>query len=197
MRFPDGSVFCLWRCRNLVCGLLFCNTPNVAYFGASCTSVSLCRALDQHLHAQHHQFMTTEQKWNWNALFKNGLAYRFLRYRKARVWNRAGFHPPDIDDQRPEVWKRKAWKMATSPVGADRFVDLVSTKNLNEEKWLWETLVRIPHLQNANEIILERATSRCHHFLRTVIFRQSALYAAEGHNWGMRMVMAGMSFKKR
>ena len=52
------------------------------------------------------------------------------------MWNRACFHPPDIDDLRPEVWNEEGVIILGTPFGSDRFVDVASTKGLKEERRL-------------------------------------------------------------
>ena len=107
---------------------------------------------------------------------------------KTRVWNKAGVHPPNMQELGPENSSKDGLMFLCTPVGSDRCVEVATEERLTEEARLWEALAWVSDLQCAGQILLQCAGPKCPHFLRTLPPRQSAQYA-EGHDRGMRMAM--------
>ena len=110
---------------------------------------------------------------------------------KTRMWNKASERPPNIDDLGDEVWNPEGIKVLGTPVGSDAFVLRATASRLEEESRLWEAVSWVPDAQCAWQILLQCASPRCHHFLRTVPPRQSTGYA-EGHDDGMWRAVEGV-----
>ena len=49
-------------------------------------------------------------------------------------------HPVDIEDSGPAVWNEEGVKISGTPVGSDRFIEVVTEERPGEEGRLWEAL---------------------------------------------------------
>ena len=81
--------------------------------------------------------------------------------------------------------------MFGTPIGLTEYCEKVSKERLAQEGELRQAIPKVPDLQHAWQLLLQCAGPGCHHFLRTVPPTQSRTYA-EGHDQGMRGVMATM-----
>ena len=90
----------------------------------------------------------------------------------------------------PDVWSPRGVKIL-APVGTDDFVQTKIESRLEDERSLWEAVSWVPDLQCAWQILLQCASPRCHHLLRTVPPSQAARYA-HGHDQGMMATMEAL-----
>ena len=92
---------------------------------------------------------------------------------KTRTWNRAGVPPPRMEELGPDVWSGSGIKILCTPVGDDEFVRRLSEERISKEQYLWRAIAWVPDLQCAWQILLQCASPRCHHYLRTLPPSQS------------------------
>ena len=78
-----------------------------------------------------------------------------------------------------------------TPVGTDDVVQTKIESRLEDERSLWEAVSWVPDFQCAWQILLQCASPRCHHLLRTVPPSQVARYA-HGHDQGMMATMEAL-----
>ena len=88
----------------------------------------------------------------------------------------------------PRCGIRRGLRSWALHVGSDQFVADVAQARLEEERRLWEAISWVPDTQCAWQIMLQCASPRCHHFLRTIPPSQSETYA-DGHDEGMRRAL--------
>ena len=110
---------------------------------------------------------------------------------KTRTWNAAGECLPRMALLGPDVWSPRGVKILGTPVGTDDFVQTKIEARLKDERSLWEAVSWVPDLQCAWQILLQCASPRCHHLLRTVPPSQAARYA-HGHDQGMMATMEAL-----
>ena len=106
---------------------------------------------------------------------------------KTRVWNRAAERSPDMDDLGNEVWNPEGIKI----LGTPQLVQNAIHTRLEDEAKLWDAISWVPDLQSSWQILLQCASPRCHHLLRTLLPPQFAHYAAE-HDEGMQKMMRAL-----
>ena len=107
---------------------------------------------------------------------------------KTRTWNRAGVVPEGMPELGEDVWNPLGIVVLGTPVGTDEFHQAATQERLAEQEVLWRTIPHIRDLQCAWQLLEQCASPRCHHFVRTVPPRLSAVYA-QSHDNGMRQVM--------
>ena len=107
-----------------------------------------------------------------------------LHQGKTRVWNTIGQCPEDIADLGPEVWSIDGIKVLGPPLGNTKFVSSIMEERVREEQRLWEAIPFVPDLQCAWQILLQSASPRANHSLRTMPPSASEKYARE-HDEGI------------
>ena len=73
------------------------------------------------------------------------------------------------------VWSHEG--IIGTPVGSAEFVQRLSEERIAKEEQLWQAIPWVPDLQSGWQILLQCASPRCHHFLRTLPPSQSAWFA--------------------
>ena len=92
--------------------------------------------------------------------------------------------PDGVQELGQDVWSPYGVKVLGTPVGSELFVQNHLDDKLAEEQRLWEALPEIPDLQCAFQVLLQCASPRANHLLRTVPPSQVLTYA-KGHDAGM------------
>ena len=107
---------------------------------------------------------------------------------QTRTWNTAGVCPESMAELGPALWSHEGIKILGTPVGSAEFVQRLSEERIAKEEQLWQTIPWVPDLQSGWQILLQCASPRCHHFLKTLPHSQSACYAGR-HDIGMMEAM--------
>ena len=107
---------------------------------------------------------------------------------KTRTWNKAGVCPARMAELELSVWSHEGIKILGTPVGSAEFVQRLCEERIAQEEHLWQAIPWVPDLQSGWQILLQCASPRCHHFLRTLPPSESAWYARH-HDAGMMEAM--------
>ena len=110
---------------------------------------------------------------------------------KTRVWNRSGTCPEEMEALGPEVWSPEGVKILGTPVGSIDYVQRMMEQRIQEEQKLWTAISWVPDLQCAWQILVQCASPRCYHSLRTLPPSQSAEYARQ-HDVGVMTTMESL-----
>ena len=91
-----------------------------------------------------------------------------LHQGKTRVWNKAGTQPEDVDTLGENVWQPGGVMVLGTRIGHEQFTRDKLHARVEEERRLWEAIPRVPDLQCAWLILLQSASPRSNHTLRTL-----------------------------
>ena len=101
---------------------------------------------------------------------------------KTKVWNQAGRAPED--ELGPEVWRPQGLKILGTPIGTPEFVSQIMNERIEDERRFWETILSVPDLQCAWQLLVQSANPRANHSLRTMPPSCTAEYA-RAHDQGL------------
>ena len=103
---------------------------------------------------------------------------------KTRVWNRGGIPPPDVQQLGPEAWQAEGIKVLGTPIGGAQFTRELLQTRIDDEQRLWDAIPRVPELQCGWQLLLQSASPRANHMIRTLPPEFSREYAA-AHDAGI------------
>ena len=95
------------------------------------------------------------------------------------------------------MWSPDGVRILGTPIGSGAFLQACTDERLEEEEKLLAALESVPDLQSAWQILLQSASARCNHLVRTLPPSASRSYAI-GHDqrkWAAVQRLLGLSLK--
>eukprot|EP00973_Karenia_brevis_P026602 3670316-Karenia_brevis.AAC.1 len=92
--------------------------------------------------------------------------------------------PPHISDLGPDVWSPEGIRVLGTPVGTQSFTNRLLEERQAQEQELWNAMPCVSDLQCAWQLLVQCASPRANHVLRTVPPNMCQTYA-KAHDDGL------------